>query len=303
MNAVVALQVLGLGEVGGEHEVQVPGRGVAGDSGQEAVLGRAAPGGPWPSRRTVGRVRRRPRRSARFPVRASCRPARASPRGRASRPRSSPRRDETRASRISSRPASSFAARRLGGVELGLVVGAELDQQRRRVRVELAPALRRPADVVAGDDQRRRDHQLDRAGAGGDEVGDRRDRRVDAREVKPGDRCPLRLWHGLEHRLGDERERPLRADDQAAEDLQRRLGVEEGAEAVAGRVLDLELAPDPLAELGVGEDLVADLEQAGGELGLGAGEALLGARLRRCRSPSRTGARRSSSATVCRSRG
>ena len=35
---LVALEVLLLGEVGGQHEVEVPGRGVAGDAGQEAVL-------------------------------------------------------------------------------------------------------------------------------------------------------------------------------------------------------------------------------------------------------------------------
>ena len=38
MNGVVALEVLGLGEVRGEHEVEVPGRRVAGDAGEEAVL-------------------------------------------------------------------------------------------------------------------------------------------------------------------------------------------------------------------------------------------------------------------------
>ena len=107
-----------------------------------------------------------------------------------------------------------------------------------------------------------------------------------------------RLRDGLEHGLGDERERALGADEQAAEDLERRLGVEERAEAVAGRVLDLELAPDPLAELGVGADLVADLEQAGGELGLGGGEALARRRRRRCRSPFPTASTNVSSRTV-----
>ena len=38
MKRLVALDVLRLGEVRGEHEVEVPGRGVAGDAGQEAVL-------------------------------------------------------------------------------------------------------------------------------------------------------------------------------------------------------------------------------------------------------------------------
>ena len=81
---------------------------------------------------------------------------------------------------------------------------------------------------------------------------------------------------GFEDGLGDERERALRSDDEAAEDLERGLGVEECAEPVAHRVLDPELAPDPLRQVGVGEDLVADLEQAPAELRLGRREALLG---------------------------
>ena len=60
---------------------------------------------------------------------------------------------------------------------------------------------------------------------------DQRDRRV------PPER------HRLEHGLGDERERPLGADHEPPEDLERRVGVEKRAQPVAGRVLDLELAP------------------------------------------------------------
>ncbi len=60
-----------------------------------------------------------------------------------------------------------------------------------------------------------------------------------------------------------------------------RVGVEERAEAVARRVLDLELAPDACGELLVGQDLLADREQLGGELGLGLGKVLLGAGRRR----------------------
>ena len=72
------------------------------------------------------------------------------------------------------------------------------------------------------------------------------------------------VWRGCgsvsKHRLGDERERPLGADHQAPEDLQRLLGVEERAQAVAGRVLDRELTPAcaPHSSL-VGAQLVADL--------------------------------------------
>ena len=65
--------------------------------------------------------------------------------------------------------------------------------------------------------------------------------------------------HRLEDRLADERERALRADQQAREDLERLVGVEERAQPVAGRVLDLELARDALGQLAVGAQLVADL--------------------------------------------
>ncbi len=87
-----------------------------------------------------------------------------------------------------------------------------------------------------------------------------------------------RQRHRLEDRLGEEGERALGADQEAAEYLQRLLGVEEGAEPVAGRVLDRELAADALGELGVGADLLADRGEAGGQLGLRGGEALGGAR-------------------------
>ena len=129
-------------------------------------------------------------------------------------------------------------------------LGPELDQQRGRGRRQLVPALRGAGHVVGGGDQRRGDHDLGRRGA-----------RVDAaastaaaaasRSSKPT-RASV-VWRaqrdGLEYRLGDEGQRPLRADDQPAEDLQRRVGIQERAQPVAGGVLDLELAADTLGEL------------------------------------------------------
>src|SRR5256714_1542164 len=100
---------------------------------------------------------------------------------------------------------------------------------------------------------------------------------VDPREVQPRHGRPRRDRHGLEHGFGDEGERALRADEQPPEDLQRLVGVEEGAQPVAGGVLDLELATDPLGEGLVGADLVADLLEAPHQVGLAAG-ALLPAR-------------------------
>ena len=55
-----------------------------------------------------------------------------------------------------------------------------------------------------------RDHQLDGAGAGGDQLGHGPTAVGDVGEVKPAQVVSFGgLRHGLEHRLGDERERPL----------------------------------------------------------------------------------------------
>ena len=116
----------------------------------------------------------------------------------------------------------------------------------------------------------------------------------------------MRVWravrHGVEHRLGDEAQRALRAHEQAAEDLHRLVGVEERAQPVAGRVLDLELAPDALRQLGVGADLVADRGETVGQLGLPPRSARPRP-ARRCRSSCPRGARTSASAASSRSRG
>ena len=50
----------------------------------------------------------------------------------------------------------------LQAVELGRVVGAQLDEQHRALGRQLAPALRDPGQRVGRRDQRRVDHQLDR---------------------------------------------------------------------------------------------------------------------------------------------
>jgi hypothetical protein len=53
----------------------------------------------------------------------------------------------------------------------------------------------------------------------------------------------------LENRLRNKRERALRADDQAAEDLERRRAVEEGLHVVPSRVLDAELLAETCDEI------------------------------------------------------
>ena len=72
--------------------------------------------------------------------------------------------------------------------------------------------------------------------------------------------------------LADEGEGALRADQEPAEDLQRRVGVEQGHQSVPGRVLDLELAPHPLGQVGIGQELGPQLQEALGERRLSGGE-------------------------------
>ncbi len=142
--------------------------------------------------------------------------------------------------RLSSSTAS-IAARSLSSSDR-LVVGAELDQEHRRLGRQLEPVLRRAGDVHRRDHQRGRDHQLDRARAQLDQVGHGRAGLGDAGEVEPRGRGVGGHRQRLEGRVADQRERSLRADDEAAEDLDGLVGVEERAEAVAGGVLDLVLA-------------------------------------------------------------
>ena len=274
---LVALDVLGLGEVRGQHEVEVPGRGVAGDAGQEAVLDQqrlevaGALGDPGGRDADVLEDQRRARQAqaADQSLEALAHP----PRGL----------DLVGVAGEGGRADRLVAREQLGPTrdlrgELLLGRAAVLDQERRRGRVELFPLLRRADHVPGGGDQRGRDHQLDRGGAAGDQVVDRGDRGVDVGEVDPGGGGDGGLRDRLEDDLGDVGERPLRADQQATEDLQRLIGIEEGAEAIAGGVLDLELAPDACREVGVGADLVADRREARGELRLGRLELGGGAR-------------------------
>ena len=175
------------------------------------------------------------------------------------------------------RGAQDGAGRVLQRTELLGRLGAELDEQRGGGRRQLLPLLRRAGHVVAGSDQRRGHHQLGGGGARGDELADGARGGVEILEADEGQRGVAPQRHRVEHRLGHEGQRALGADDQPPEDLQRRVGVQERAQAISGGVLDLELAGDPLSQLGVGTDAVADARQAGGQLRRGGGELLLGA--------------------------
>ena len=74
--------------------------------------------------------------------------------------------------------------------------------------------------------------------------------------------------NGVEDGLGNEGKRALGPDEQVPEDLQRLVEVDERVQAVAGGVLAGVLGVDAPAQLGVGEHLLTQLEQAGCKLGL-----------------------------------
>ncbi len=173
-------------------------------------------------------------------------------------------------------PGQDFEGGRLAGVERGVIVSAELDQQRCRFRVELSPLLRSAGHVPGGDDQGRSDHQLDRGGPRTDQIGDRFDRRGDVGEVDPGEGGLLGQPDRLEGDPGDEAEGPLGADHQPPQDPDRRLAVDKRAEPVAGGVLDLEFPADHRGEVGVGQDLVPDPHQPADQFRFIPGKLLVG---------------------------
>ena len=128
--------------------------------------------------------------------------------------------------------------------------------------------------LLAATIERRSDHQLDRARAGLHQRRHRLGGGFDSVEVQPGDRRTSWLHDRLEDCLGDEAERSLRSNQEALEDLDRFVGVQERAEPVAGGVLDPELLADPLGELLVAADLVSDLGEAVCQIRLGLCEPL-----------------------------
>ena len=143
---LVALEVLLLGEVRREHEVEVPGRGVAGDAGEEAVLAEqrlqvARPLGD-PLRRHAD-VLDDQRRAGKTQPPDQAVQALAHPPGEL---------DLLGVAGELDRPDRLVGGEdRLGprdlGIELGVGRGAVLDQQHRRLGRQLAPLLGRPDHV------------------------------------------------------------------------------------------------------------------------------------------------------------
>ena len=72
--------------------------------------------------------------------------------------------------------------------------------------------------------------------------------------------------------LGDEPERALGADHQVLHDLEGILEIDQGVQAVAGGVLDLELVADALGQLAVGQHLLTQPGQAVEQVAVAAAE-------------------------------
>ena len=178
------------------------------------------------------------------------------------------------------RPGEERGGAGLCVVEPGQAVRAELHQQRGGAGVEAAPVLRGAGEVLSGCRERRSEHELDRLGTELDQPRHERGRFADRRQHDPADRGHGRSRNGADDGLRHERERSFRPDDEPAEDLQRRIAVEQGREHVAVGVADRELVAHPLRELVIGQQLRAKLHQPGSQLRLGGRERRFGVRRR-----------------------
>ena len=119
------------------------------------------------------------------------------------------------------------------------VGAAQLDEQRRVPRLDLEGERMLRGDRA----QRRRVEDLERVGPRQGERRHRAARVLEVGEQHERRRPRGRLRHGAQRDLGDEAERALGADHQVGQDLGRAVVVEEGVQAVAARVLGLELPP------------------------------------------------------------
>jgi hypothetical protein len=124
--------------------------------------------------------------------------------------------------------------------------------------------------------QRRAVDQLDCGRAMIDKRLHRRAGRVHVRKDHKRREPVLIVRDRLENRLRNKRECALRANDQAAEDLERRRTVEEGLHVVPSRVLNTKLLAETCHEFRIRFDFALDFHQASGERRLGGCELLLG---------------------------
>ena len=156
-------------------------------------------------------------------------------------------------------------------------VGAELHEQRRRPRADgegIAPlALLRP--------QRGGVHDLEGSRPPGHQGRHRRSRLGQLGEEEQRGGAMARLRHRAQGGIGHEPERAFRAHHEVGEDLGGRVVVEQGVQAVAGRVLARELGADPRRQRAVRPHLVAQGQEPAVEVRTIVAEALVGARRRR----------------------
>jgi hypothetical protein len=81
------------------------------------------------------------------------------------------------------------------------------------------------------------------------------------RDRYPGDAGYAGERNGVDHRLGDERQRSFGSHEETAKDFQRRLAVEQGTEPVTMGVSNRILVSHAVGELPVGEQLSAKFQE------------------------------------------
>ena len=129
-------------------------------------------------------------------------------------------------------------------------LGAGFDQQRRSAFRKAADEFRHPR-LVLDRSQARAIHQLGGSDRRAFQPYDRGARVDDAGEQHQRARLIGVFRHRVVGDLGDEAERPLRADHQVLEDVERIGEIDQRVQAIAGGVLDRVLATDAGSQFGI----------------------------------------------------
>ena len=163
----------------------------------------------------------------------------------------------------------------LQNLERSHVFGAELHEQGRGFRIESFPIGRGVREGLAGGGESGGDHQLDGGGSETDEAGDKADRFVDGWDRYPSDAGHAGSRNGVDHGLGDERQRSLGSHEKTTKDFERRLAVEQSAEPVAMGVPYRILSSHAVDQLPIGEQLSAEFQQPDRKIRFGSFECRL----------------------------
>ena len=155
------------------------------------------------------------------------------------------------------------------------VFGAELHEQGRSFRIESFPIGRGTREGLPGGSESGGDHQLDGGGSETDEAGDKADRFVDGWDRYPSDAGHARSRNGVDHGLGDERQRSLGSHEKTTKDFEWRLAVEQSAEPVAMGVPYRILSSHAVDQLPIGEQLSAEFQQPDRKIRFGSFECRL----------------------------